>query len=181
LDCNQDASDGCETGGTTCPAPKTVFITNATYSSNLGGYAGADAKCAAAASAASLTGTFLAWISDGSVTPASRFAQSTIPYALVDGTIVANNWTGLISGTLRHAISLTETGVAPPAPQISGVCDVWTGTGSNGTSQYGSCSSWGSSSSSGSAGNAMLANGAWSSQCSGAICGASAGLYCFQQ
>ena len=154
LDCNQDASDGCETSGTTCPAPKTVFITNATYSSNLGGYGGADANCAAAASAASLTGTFLAWISDGSVTPASRVAQSSIPYALVNGTIVANNWTGLISGNLRHAINLTETGVAPPAAQVGGVCDVWTGTSTGGNAQNGSCSSWSSTSSTGSAGNA---------------------------
>ncbi|MEI9950156.1 MAG: hypothetical protein WDO74_14570 [Pseudomonadota bacterium] len=181
LDCNQDASDGCETAGATCPPRKTVFITSTAFSSNFGGYLGADAICAAAASAANLTGTFLAWVSAGSVTPASRFTPSTVPYALVDGTIVANNWTGLISGALRHAISLNESGGPPPAATIGGVCNVWTGTSSSGSSQYGDCSSWSSTSSTGSAGNSTLANSAWSSQCSGGICGYSLGLYCFQQ
>ncbi|MET0793901.1 MAG: hypothetical protein ABW061_20445 [Polyangiaceae bacterium] len=180
LDCNLDASDGCETAGAACPTPKTVFITSTTFSSNMGGYAGADALCAAAAGDASLSGTFLAWVSDGSVTPASRFTQSTVPYALVDGTIVANNWAGLTSGNLRHAINLTESGGSPPAAQIGGVCNVWTGTSTSGNSQNGNCSSW-TGSGTGSAGNSTLANGVWSSQCSGGICGFSAALYCFQQ
>jgi hypothetical protein len=181
LDCNQDATDGCETAGSTCPPPKKVFVTSTTYSSNLGGYAGADANCVAAAASANLSGTFLAWISDGSVTPASRFAQATIPYALVDGTLVANDWTGLVSGQLRHAIDLNEAGGPPPAPGVAGVCNVWTGTGSDGNSLNQDCSGWSATSGVGFAGNSTLSNGAWSSQCSGGICGASLGLFCFEQ
>jgi len=180
-DCNVDPSDGCEVAGTVCPPPKVVFITEATYPATLGGYTGADTKCADAATAAHLPGTFLAWISDGSVTPASRFAQSTIPYALVDGTLVANDWTGLTSGQLRHAIDLTETGGSPAAPQVGGLCNVWTGTSTAGEALNGDCSGWSSTSASGMAGNSAESGGAWSGQCSGGICGFSAALFCFEQ
>ena len=46
--------------------------------------------------------------------PDSRFSRGVGPYVLVDGTIVANNWSDLTSGTLRHAIDETETGRPPP-------------------------------------------------------------------
>lgn len=181
LDCDDDPSDGCETLGSTCPPPHTIFITSTTTSAVMGGYAGADSLCAAAATAASLPGTFLAWISDGSTTPASRFTQSTVPYALVDGTIVADNWSGLVSGNLRHAISLTESGGSPPPPTLGGVCNAWTGTSPAGTAQDGSCTSWSATSDNSCAGNSSLSNGAWSCQCSGAICGGTAALFCVQQ
>ncbi|MDB4942189.1 MAG: Tryptophan synthase alpha chain [Labilithrix sp.] len=183
-DCNDDPSDGCETAGTTCPTPKKIFVTSAVYPASMGGHAGADANCAAAATGAGLTGTFLAWVSDDATSPASRFAHTTVPYALVDGTIVANGWEGLVSGSLRHAIDKTESGGAPAPPQV-GICNVWTGTSNSGTPMYGSCSSWSSvtqaAGNSGCAGNSSLSNGAWTCQCSGAVCNAQAALYCVEQ
>jgi hypothetical protein len=181
IDCDNDPSDGCETQGASCPTPKKVFITSTTYSANLGGYAGADARCAAAASGANLTGTFYAWIADGATTPKTHFTQSTIPYALVDGTIIANNFDGLTSGRIRHPIDMTETGAAAPAPTIAGTCNAWTGLNAHGDTQYGDCSGWTSTGSTGGSGNSREKGGAWSSQCSGGICGNVAALYCFEQ
>jgi hypothetical protein len=48
---------------------------------------------------------------------------------LLDGSIIANNWTGLTSGTLLHPINLDETGAVP-----AGDTEVWTGTNADGTS-----------------------------------------------
>jgi hypothetical protein len=37
-------------------------------------------------------------------------ARATVPYTLVDGTVVASDFTGLTSGTLLHGIDITELG-----------------------------------------------------------------------
>ncbi len=58
---------------------KKVFLTESTFTGNLGGVMGADAKCQAEAARASLPGEFRAWISDGVSSP-----QQDWP-ALVDG------------------------------------------------------------------------------------------------
>ena len=50
----------------------TKFVTSTGYSGDLGGIAGADAKCQERASAAGLPGTYLALITDGVLVPASR-------------------------------------------------------------------------------------------------------------
>ena len=70
-------------------------MTSTTYKAgDLGGLAGADAKCQARAMAAGLTGTFRAWLSDATNSPSSRFPQDAGPYLLVNGGLVANNWIG---------------------------------------------------------------------------------------
>ena len=68
---------------------KTVFVTKASFKGNLGGLAGADEKCQAEADDhASIvpSGTYLAWLSDGTNSPDTRFAKSSDPYVLPDGT-----------------------------------------------------------------------------------------------
>jgi hypothetical protein len=91
-----------------------VFVSSAIYSGNMGGFAGADAKCQSLANAASLGATFRAFLSDDTNSAASRLTHASVPYQLVDGSVIANNWTGLTSGTLLHTINLTETGGSPP-------------------------------------------------------------------
>ncbi len=62
---------------------KTVFVTSASFLSNMGGLAGADAKCQAEADGpASIvpTGTYLPWLSDGTDSPDTRFSKSAHPY-----------------------------------------------------------------------------------------------------
>ena len=50
-----------------------VFVTDARTEADFGGLAGADARCAASASSAGLTGSFKAYLSDGTIPAWSRF------------------------------------------------------------------------------------------------------------
>ncbi|MCA9638983.1 MAG: DUF4215 domain-containing protein, partial [Myxococcales bacterium] len=97
-DGNQNNNDGCNS---MCKLEaRRVFVTSTLYQGNLGGLAGADAKCQARAQAAGLPGTFLAWLSDNTNNPNTRFTKSMGPYVLVNGTKIANNYTDLTDGTL---------------------------------------------------------------------------------
>lgn len=119
--------------------PKRIFATGATKNGALGGIAGADGMCSAAASAAGLGGTFLAWIAlaDGGASPAARFTHSTSAYKRVDGVIVANNWTELASGALQNKVNVTEDGGT--AYDLA-----WTDTAANGTTRVSGydCAGW---------------------------------------
>ncbi|MGZ3454239.1 MAG: hypothetical protein ACXVEF_31830, partial [Polyangiales bacterium] len=83
----------------TSTANKVVFVTSTLYTGDLGGVAGADSKCQSAAAAASLAGTFKAWVSSATSSPSTTFVRTTGDYALPDGTVVAHGWSGLTSGT----------------------------------------------------------------------------------
>ncbi len=110
---------------------KTVFITSAKFKGNLGGLAGVDDKCQAEADGpASIvpSGTYLAWLSDGTDSPDTRFTKSTHPYTLPDGTKIAENFTDLTDGSILHAINMNSTGKPLPGVQF-----VWTGTKADGT------------------------------------------------
>jgi len=117
--------------GPTSPSPTPiptgyrVFVTSTTYNGNLGGLEGADAKCQERANAANLGGSWKAWLSDNTTSVSSRFFHSTVPYLLLDGTIVAQNWNDLTDGNLLTNITLTET------RSYHGNY-VWTGTHENG-------------------------------------------------
>jgi hypothetical protein len=117
----------------------TVFITSQTFDGNLGGLAGADAKCQALAQAAGLSGSFRAWLSNGTASPSSRFTKAPVPYVLVDGTPIASDWDDLVDGTLDHHIDVTEQN-----SNLLKEWGAWTATLSDGTPsvKYGHCSGW---------------------------------------
>ncbi len=92
---------------------KTIFVTSATFDSNLGGLTGADDKCQAEANGpASIvpSGTYLAWLSDGTDSPDTRFTKSSHPYMLPDGTKIAEDFTDLTDGSILHTINIDPTG-----------------------------------------------------------------------
>jgi hypothetical protein len=207
-DCNLQAGDGCEINvrtdvnncgfcgnaclpGVPCSngvCGKIVFVSSTMYDGNMGGLAGADAECQALAAAAGLTGTYLAWLSDWTGTPASRFVQSAVPYRLVDGTQVAVNWTDLVDGSaLNSQIGLTETGGAPPLGNTNcgggGYYTVYTNTAFDGTMQLASnhCSNW--SSTTGPSVWGLVTNIAmsWTQFCNTDTCAALSPIYCFEQ
>lgn len=95
--------------------PKIVFVTRDTWTGDLDGIAGADAKCQQAADAAQPTplhGIYKAWIATSPDTsPLVRFTQSVSPYVLVDGTIVADSWYDLTDGLIEVPINIDEDGV----------------------------------------------------------------------
>jgi hypothetical protein len=106
--------------------PLKVFVTTGTSDGNFGGVAAGDAWCQDEADDAGLTGTYKAWLSDSTVSPSTRFAVTTGPYRLVDGTTVANSWADLTDGSIQHRIDQTAAGVTLSAGAT------WSGTGPTG-------------------------------------------------
>ena len=171
-----EESSGRPCGGQSCQ----VFLTSTRHNGNLGGVAGADAICQARAGAAGLSGTYLAWLSDDSLSPASRFTRASTPYVLTNGTVVAGDWSDLTDGSIAHHIDLTELGTT-----VTGIKTVWTRTSPNGTqpSSLGpDCQSWTTASSSqhGTNGQFEGALSDWSF-IGTTTCNAPLRIYCFQQ
>lgn len=134
-DSSTDGSAGSSTGEPI--ATRLVFITEGAFFANLGGVAGADARCAAEAEAQGHSGEFLAWISDASVSPTDRFTREGGAWVLTDGSVVAEGWDDLIDGTLAHPIDLDAEG-QPPGDQLA----VWTNTSWNGLALAADCEGW---------------------------------------
>ncbi|MDQ2653143.1 MAG: DUF1554 domain-containing protein [Chloroflexota bacterium] len=133
----------CCDGKGTCGACL-VFRSGTGHDGDFDGLSGADAFCQSLANAANLPGTYMAWLSDTTGSPSTRFTQATVPYKLVDGTTVAANWAALTSGTLAHEINVSETGGSPGHDQV------WSHTLTDGTAggvnALGHCENWTSSS-----------------------------------
>jgi len=62
-----------------------------------------------------------------------------VPYRLLSGVTVANDWIGLTSGTLLHAIDVFEDGTSPEAGVV---LEVWTATTVAGLYSGNSCANW---------------------------------------
>ena len=110
--------------------PARLFITNTMQNAALGGIEGADALCAAQATAAGLDGDFRAWLSTSGSSVSSRLSRSSTPYVLVDGTVVANDWDDLVDGSIMAPVDLDADGLRQTG-------DVWTGTLATGDSFQG--------------------------------------------
>lgn len=101
-----------------------IFVTSQFYTGNLGGLAGADAKCQQLADAASLPGSYFAFLGATGIAAGDRITGD-YELRLTDGvTVVANNKADLLDGSLDAAISKTETGAAASDAQLR----VWTAT-----------------------------------------------------
>lgn len=175
LDCGD--SRICESGA--CIEQKRfVFVTKKTWTGNLGGIEGADAKCQQAATSVGLPGNFKAWISDSQTSAAERLEHSNSPYLRLDGVIVADNWSDFVDGTLYASINKTETGV-----EVS-PSSVWTGTLGNGNSDVYNCLNWSSSYYQHRAMTGMthlFSEGNWTANSNNRFCNSPYRLYCIQQ
>jgi len=92
---------------------KLAFITSVAYDGNLGGVVGANQKCQVAAVSAGLPGRYKAWISDtNGNSPSTTFRHSTVPYelALPTPTVLANDWSDLISNGIAAPLDRDENG-----------------------------------------------------------------------
>lgn len=155
-----------------------VFVTSQASTASIGGLTGGDSKCQAAADAVPLGGTWKAWLSTSGGSPGSTFTKSTIPYRLLDGTTVANNWTDLVDAVLANPINLTETG----ATIANG--EVWTHTFTNSQKYTGSgCSGFTSGSASDIAVVGLTGSkyGSWTAAYSQWCNRTNVRLYCFEQ
>lgn len=164
------------------PPPKKVFVTSQRYTGELGGLFGADAICQTLADNATpvLTGTYKAWLSDGTTSATSRLTHHPGPYVRVDGVRIADNWDDLTDGALQNPIEITENGETPLLYFI-----VWTNTKIDGTvfSSLDHCSDWTTSSDSywAAYGYFLETDSAWTTFASGGACSWVMRLYCFEQ
>jgi hypothetical protein len=173
------------TGTLTPSIIKKIFLTSAGWGGDLGGLAGADSKCQTLANTAGLPGTFKAWLSDAGQSPSTRFAKGCFSYQLVDGTIIANDWTDLTDGTLQGQINKDELGNL-----ITGQT-VWSNTLASGAGNHfynysamDSCTNWTFSCGAGAhlanLGLADQTDGSWTEWQADSCC-ATRKLYCFEQ
>src|SRR5207302_548222 len=88
--------DGNDAGSCAAGACRRVFVTSATTNGGFGGLDMGDLFCQSLADAGGLGGAFKAWLSDRATDAAARLSHATVPYRLVDGTLVANDWNDLI-------------------------------------------------------------------------------------
>lgn len=107
-----DASDD---GGVT----GRVFVTLGVFTGNLGGLVGADEKCNAAAIAAGISGTYVAYLSSSTSVAWERLKDR--PYNLVTGARVVDSRNDLPAGLLKHAIDTAPNGSAVTGGSWSGV------------------------------------------------------------
>lgn len=117
----------------------------------------------------------MAWMSDSTTSPNSRFTPNPNGYKLLNGTLIATDYDDLTDSTLLAAIDLTETGVGPTRPVV------WTGTLANGDYAGASCADW-TDSSAGlvKAGNPTSVDLKWTS--AGRFsCTTKLPIYCFEQ
>jgi len=162
--------DACETS--------IMFVTSGTWSGQeLGGLAGADAKCQAAAESAMLPGTYKAWLSDSTTSARDRLPPGDRVYVSPGGSVLAYGWPQLVSGVLNYRPNMNEWLL-----EEWGV-SVWTGTSSDGTSSGYTCGNWYSASEEGTRGKPWdLPNpdGRWTDW-SVLSCELAGRLYCIQQ
>jgi len=117
-----------------CALARRVFVSSTLSTADLGGPTGADTKCQNLADAMRLGGNWRAWLSDQLTSPALRFVKANVPYRLLDGTLVANDWDDLTDGVLAHGIDHDEKGI------LANDAEVWTGTTATGAASGNHCS-----------------------------------------
>jgi hypothetical protein len=184
------ANPVCGTG-----APCRVFVTSTMHRGNFGGLAAGDAICQARAAGATppLPGNYKAWLSDGAGnSPNTRFTRNPGPYVLVDNTLIANDYTDLVTLGIITPINKNESGVPIPIPIID---NVWTGTrangdrtpfadGNNGFTPNGQCTSnWDTMATGtrGWVGHTAVSGLGWTASIVPRPCSFQMRLYCFQQ
>ena len=172
-----DSGADADAGG---PSPNYAFVTSTTVvpgelhlvSGASDGLDGADILCNQAAAAASLPGTYVAWLSTSSVNALDRLAGAR-GWVRTDGTPFADQHTMLIGGAHWFPLNRDETGAVATGLVV-------TGTGSSGTASGTACSDWSSTTGSAIGGAAQEMGRFWTSgkvpPCTGVI---STRLYCF--
>ncbi|MBX3218693.1 MAG: hypothetical protein KF850_42200 [Labilithrix sp.] len=162
-----DASDAPDAAPT-----KRVFLTSDVSTGNLGGLAGADARCNERAQAAGLEGTFVAWLSVAGADARDRVTGAG-PWLLVGTSSVAVTRAQLTSAPITRAIDRTETGET-----ATGL--VWSATTASGVHGGDTCGAWRRAIGGGAgAGDARTSSAAWTAATT-SLCTSSRRLYCFQ-
>ncbi len=176
-DGNEVDDDGCNND---CARDRVVFVTSEIYSGyELGGLVGADAICQSFATDAELDNadSFLAWLSDDSASPATRFLQSKGAYRLLDGRLVAWDWDDLTDGEIWTTIDVTDQ-----SEMIDG-SHAWSNTGPDGfqAANPADCSGWKQDGTEGRRGSFQQIDERWTDMPLPSQCASELHLYCFEQ
>lgn len=169
--------------------PRRAFLSSVKYKGDLGGLAGADAKCQALADAVPelKNGVFLAWLSTSTESPATRFNDDApFGFVRVDGVKIADNLADLLDGYLHNPLNVTEQGDF--AATTTGPTEyAWSDTTVAGQSaKIASCSDWTSTQGSGLLATPRVYHGPWAGYSPIATslvssCDTELHLYCFEQ
>lgn len=110
------------------PAHKRVFVTKQRFTGNLGGRAGADAKCNDAAAAANLQGgPWIAWVSTNDKSIIELIADKSPWYLVNDTTMVFKDFDSLKKAP-PHRIDMNENGTTSIQGTTGLTNRVWTAT-----------------------------------------------------
>jgi hypothetical protein len=169
----------CVDGGCHAPAGKLVFATNNVWNGNLGGLAGADAKCNAAAAAAHLGGTYVAWLSTADVDARDRIGDHA--YYRVDNVKVTSSKLDLLYWPLEAGISKDENGNTLLIAGVFVGTSVYTGTKKDGTHHiYYRCQDWTSSTASSVVGSLGSTDQTWTEWQTAVSCNEKRRIYCME-
>lgn len=163
----------------TCTTVKRIFATKTGYNGSLGGLTGADQKCMTAAQAALVSGTWKAWLSDGSTDAISRIADVGPWYRLSpskEKVKLFNNKTNLTT------LPFDDVGINEDGAYFSAA--VWTGTVVGGTRSTVHCSNWTSalSTATGQDGDNNSSDANWTQAALfGNECNLTKSIYCIEQ
>jgi hypothetical protein len=174
---NPDQADGDGDGVGDACQPVIMFVTSQRWSGDLGGLAGADAKCQTAAAEAQLLGTYKAWLSGAGVHAVDRFVHHPGPYVRRGGGIgwgiIASDFESLLSGDLWMEPRYDEGGNLEYG-------SAWTGTSSGGWDSGYSCDGWTSYEGEGRRGWTETTSGQWY-DLDNVPCAQQYRLYCIRQ
>jgi cysteine-rich repeat protein len=195
-ECDDGNTDGGDACGPTCRRDtRYVFVSSLRYAAGaIGSVSFADGECQKMAMVAGLPGNYKAWLSNGAVSPATRFSKSldrayVLPFSVQSGAakLVAESWIDLVDGSLKHEINVTEKGEqlsfgssCETATQIA-----WTATSAS-AGPYDTtttCEQWSTSvpQKFGVAGLIGSTGDDWTEGCPMARCDLQARIYCFEQ
>ncbi|MCC6847898.1 MAG: hypothetical protein IT294_05305 [Deltaproteobacteria bacterium] len=167
---------------TATPQFNRAFVTSTLQKGDFGGVAAADAICAARAAAASLPGSWVAWLSTSGVNAMTRLGAAQ-GFVRVDGKPFANAVSDILANEIYSPLRLDENGVdvSINAAPTSSALTVWTGTTKDGVVAMTTCGDWTSmdGSADGNVGRATGGPVAWTAR-SNAGCDTARRLYCFQ-
>jgi hypothetical protein len=158
-----------------------VFVTSTATGGSFSNTLSANARCQQRADSAGSLSTlkgrsWRAWVSTSTKSALQNLeVDGTMPYRLVDNSIVATSRADLVDGDLLKSIDLDETGA-----ERSGV-DVWTATGSDGAYIAAGCNGFTAptNDTSGKVGKTSETGAGWTNS-SDRGCAAEARLYCFE-
>jgi len=132
----QYSTEQCQFGcnNDQCTTVGVVFVASPFWKGGeIGGVAGADAKCQARANVANLSGTWKAIISDSNTNAKDRLPN--VVFRNLDGKVIANNKADLFDGNIANFVNKTELG--------DGINkEAWTGTNADGTHSGNNCNNW---------------------------------------